>query len=133
MNRLRPLIFLPASYPRVVRLTGSAPLTLWESMMPADGSASRRSLWRTRCRRVSSIRSVTRCFSQHTNYQYTVCQGGKWLTGVAAACSVVSCDAAAQALHVPRAADGKDSWVMAGLAACLLSGSRRSPTEPPAG
>src|SRR5450755_4489078 len=51
MWRLRPLIFLPASYPRVSAETVSAPLTDWESTIPADGTGLRRSsLTRTRSR-----------------------------------------------------------------------------------
>lgn len=38
MNLLRPLTFLPASWPRVGRPTVSAPLVLWESRIPAEGS-----------------------------------------------------------------------------------------------
>ena len=60
---LRPLTFLPASYPRVLRGTVSAPLTLWESMKPAVGSAARP--WAARARRPSTARicSVTLAFS----------------------------------------------------------------------
>src|SRR5665811_1442745 len=53
MWRLRPLIFLPASYPRVSAETVSAPLTDWESTIPADGTGLRRSsLTRTRAQRI---------------------------------------------------------------------------------
>ena len=45
MWRFLPLIFLPASYPRGPPL--SVVLTLWLSITPADGCASRSSISRT--------------------------------------------------------------------------------------
>jgi hypothetical protein len=41
MCRFRPLIFLPASNPRLSLATVSAALTGWESMTAADGSGVR--------------------------------------------------------------------------------------------
>ena len=54
MNRFLPLIFLPASYPRLFRPTVSAPFTLCESINPALGSGSRPS-----CTRSWRLRSPT--------------------------------------------------------------------------
>ena len=78
MWRLRPLIFLPASYPRVCAETVSAPLTDCESTIPAEGSGLRRSsLTRTRSRSASCSRSSVPSSPQARKYQYTVCHGGK--------------------------------------------------------
>ena len=80
MWRLRPLIFLPASYPRVCAETVSAALTDCESTIPAEGSGSRRSsLTRTRSRSASCSRSSVPSSHQARKYQYTVCHGGKSL------------------------------------------------------
>src|SRR5439155_16456420 len=78
MWRFLPLIFLPASYPRVAAETVSAPLRDWESTIPAEGCGSRPcSLARTRSRSASCRRSSVPSSLQARKYQYTVCHGGK--------------------------------------------------------
>jgi hypothetical protein len=69
--------FFPASKPRLSRPTVSAPLMVWESMIPALGCGLRPCSARTCSRSMTSIRSVSRWVSHRTKYQYTVCQGGK--------------------------------------------------------
>ena len=75
--RLRPLIRLPASKPRLAAPTVSAPLTDCESTIPAEGSRLRDSEART-CSRSSSCNAFSvPSLLQSRKYPYTVCHAGK--------------------------------------------------------
>jgi len=75
MWRLRPLTFLPASYPRSPPC--AVVLTVWESMIAADGVLARPSVWRTCSRHVVLI-WVNKAVSRHWQKEtYTVCHARK--------------------------------------------------------
>jgi hypothetical protein len=76
MCRLRPLVFLPASYPRLDRGTVSEPCTDWESMIAADGSGVRPSRTRVRSRSASWMRCHTPARTQRAKIAHTVVAGG---------------------------------------------------------
>ncbi len=69
VNRLLPLIFLPASRSLVVAGTVSAVRTDWESISPAVGSAFLPPAVRTLSRRASWMRSTVPSSCHQVKYQ----------------------------------------------------------------
>src|SRR5512144_2698638 len=76
MCRLRPLTFLPPSWPRVARPTVSAPLTDCASTIAAEAIGSRPSASRSWSRSASCTRSRLPSARHRLKYQNTVCHGG---------------------------------------------------------
>ena len=69
MWRLRPPVFLPASYPLVEAGTVSAPFTLWASGHPALGASLRPAFLRTSIRSSSWSASSEPSSRQRANHQ----------------------------------------------------------------
>jgi hypothetical protein len=74
MFRLRPLVFLPASYPQLSAATVSAPRTVWASMTAAVGNSARPQAMRIRPRSRSANRRGRPRSLQRSKNAYTADQ-----------------------------------------------------------